>query len=356
MDTKLQQIASQFIDAPQDIAVTPLGNGLINDTYLVESRSNSIVLQRINRNVFAQPHWIMENISRLGQHIRGKAANTVHLHIPEIIPTQQGNTYYRDEEGHVWRALERIHPAESRNRIQHDEEAAQIGFALAHFHRLCADLSPQLLHDTLPGFHVTPAYLAQYRQLLAQPISNTVDDEFRSCVAFIESHQNDVDILESAKNRGELKEQLIHGDPKLSNFLFQPGYHQVVSLIDLDTVKPGLVHYDIADCLRSCCHDRESNHFDLSRCEIILQNYLAEANGYFSIKDYDYLYAAIWLIPFELGMRFFSDYLNGNRYFKISEPRQNLKRALAQFALSDSIERQKTNLQQFIYDLRNRYL
>ena len=354
MDTKLQKIAAQFAVSQNPLAIAPLGNGLINDTYLVESSSSSFVLQRINGDVFSQPHRIMENLSKLGQHIRGKTSDTVRLRIPDIILTRQGTSSYRDEENNVWRALERIHPAESRNHIQHEEEAAQIGFALAHFHRLCVDLSPSLLHDTLPGFHVTPAYLTQYQQLLAQSIRVTVDDEFRQCQAFIEAHENDVNILENAKARGELKEQLIHGDPKLNNFLFQPGSNHVVSLIDLDTVKPGLVHYDIADCLRSCCHDRESNHFNLDRCEIILKNYFQEAGEFFSTNDYDYLYAAIWLIPFELGLRFFSDYLNGNRYFKVTEPRHNLKRAQAQLALCESIEGQKNSLQQFIADLRKR--
>jgi len=353
LDTnKLQTIAAQFTASQNPFAITPLGNGLINDTYLVESLSSSFVLQRINGDVFSQPHRIMENLSKLGQHIRKKASDTVRLRIPDIILTRQGKPSYRDEENNVWRALERIYPAESRNHILHEQEAAEIGFALGHFHRLCADLSPSLLHDTLPGFHVTPNYLAQFQRLLTQPIKVAIDDEFRQCQAFIEAHENDVSILENAKSRGELKEQLIHGDPKLNNFLFQPGSNHVVSLIDLDTVKPGLIHYDIADCLRSCCHDRETNCFNLDRCEIILKNYLAEADDFFSEQDYDHLYAAIWLIPFELGLRFFSDYLNGNRYFKVTGPRHNLKRAQAQFALCDSIEKQKASLHQYINSLK----
>lgn len=354
MITKLQQVASQFSPASH-LTIQPLGNGLINDTYLVGSASSSFVLQRINSHVFPQPNQVIDNLSLLGRHIQTKPADTVRLQIPYIIPTRQETPSYQDEEGHVWRALERIHPAESRNRIQCSEEAAQIGFALAHFHRLCADLSPQRLHDTLPGFHIAPTYLAQYQQRLTQPLDAKVDDRFRQCQAFIESHEKNVDILENAKCRGELTEYVIHGDPKLDNFLFRPGSHHVVSLIDLDTVKPGLPHYDIGDCLRSCCHDRERNHFDLDRCKIILKNYLAEAGDFFSDKDYDYLYAAIWLIPFELGLRFFSDHLSGNRYFKVNKPEQNLKRALAQFALCDSIERQKIVLQRFIYELKERH-
>ena len=354
MNTKLQQIAAQFANNPHQLAISPLGNGLINDTYLVESCSSSFILQRINPHVFHQPEQVMDNLVRLGRHIRQKSPDLVQLQIPAIILSRHGKTYYQDEENQIWRALQRIHPAESRNHIRNSAEAAQIGFALGHFHRLCDDLAPTMLHDTLPGFHITPGYLVQYQQLLSQSIGVTLDDEFRHCRDFIEAHQDDAHALGNAKNRGELPERVIHGDPKLNNFLFHPESHRIVSLIDLDTVKPGLVHYDIGDCLRSCCHDKESNHFNLERCTIILQSYLQEAGEFFGASDYDYLYQAIWLIPFELGLRFFSDYLAGNRYFKISEPRQNLRRAMAQFALCEDIERQKATLQQCIAELRGR--
>lgn len=356
MNSGLRHVAAQFADGFSEFAITPLGNGLINDTYLVKGIATSFVLQRLNADVFPEPRKVLNNLAQLGQHIREKAANSVRLQIPDIIPTRLGDSLHEDENNRIWRALELIQPAESRNSIRHADEAAQIGFALAHFHRLCADLPAESLHDTLPGFHVTPGYLQQYQHLMAQPLNVTIDDSFRRCQAFIDSHRHDAYILENARNSGELKDKVIHGDPKLNNFLFKPGTHRVVSLIDLDTVKPGLLHYDIADCLRSCCHDRESNRFDLERCQIILENYLQEANDFFRANDYDYLYAAIWLIPFELGLRFFNDYLNGNRYFKVTEPRQNLNRALAQFALCDSIEQQQASLQRCIRRLKGLHL
>lgn len=353
MNTELQHIAAQFAESPHSLTIIPLGNGLINESYLIEGPSASFVLQRINGDVFPKPYLLMANISMLEQHIRQKTTSSVQLKFPRVLLTREGRSSYQDENGQFWRALERIYPAESRCHISHPEEFAQVGFALAHFHRLCADLPGSVMHDTLPGFHVTPNYLAQYHQLLAQPLTVTLDDEFEKCRNFIETRQHEVGILESAKAQGKLVDRLIHGDPKLNNFLFEPGTHRIVSLIDLDTVKPGLVHYDIADCLRSCCHDKQNNQFKFERCQIILQNYLQEAGDFFSTSDYDYLYAAIWLIPFELGLRFFNDYLNGNRYFKVSAPRQNLHRALAQFALCESIERQRPKLEDFISKLKS---
>lgn len=350
----LRQAAAQFAGDPTTFDIKPLGTGLINDTYWVGNADRAFVLQRINAHVFPRPDWVMDNLRQLSQHIRQKPATSVRLRIPAPLPTQQGDWSYQDQSGHFWRALQLIAPAESRNHISHAEEAAQIGFALAHFHHLCADLTPDGLHDTLPGFHVTPNYLQEYMALLAKPLQVVPNELFRQCQAYIEAHQDQAHVLENAKTQGVLPARVIHGDPKLSNFLFEPGQPHVISLIDLDTVKPGLLHYDIGDCLRSCCHDKQNDQFDLTRCQIILESYLQEANDFFSREDYDYLYAAIWLIPFELGLRFFNDYLDGNRYFKTVDARQNVLRAHAQFALCESIAGQRSALEQLIVDIQKR--
>jgi len=162
--------------------------------------------------------------------------------------------------------------------------------------------------------------------------------------------------LEQAKQHGLLPLRVIHGDPKLNNFLFAKHSGRVVSLIDLDTVKPGLVHYDIGDCLRSCCHVEGSDTFDPAICAAILKGYLAEAGKFFSVYDYDYLYDAIRLIPFELGLRFYTDYLEGNRYFKVTEPLQNLHRATGQFRLCASILAQESVIKSLIGQLKLNHL
>ncbi|MGR8931760.1 MAG: phosphotransferase enzyme family protein [Gammaproteobacteria bacterium] len=352
MSPKLTRVAAQFSRGPDIHSLRPLGNGLINDTYLVDDGVEPFVLQRLNPLVFPDPRQILENLATLQDHIQRQKAEKVRLRIPNIIPTSGGDSFYRDGDGFFWRAQQLIKPAESRNTVTNDEEAAQIGFALGYFHKLCADLDPAMLHDTLPGFHVTPSYLARYRKLSSPPPTTVLDAQYQFCRDFIEAHCEKVDILEDAKNIGELQERVIHGDPKLNNFLFVPGTNRIVSLIDLDTVKAGLLHYDIADCLRSCCHDKYSNGFNLNRCKIVLESYLQQTSDLFSGRDYDYLYPAIWLIPFELGLRFFTDYLSGDQYFKTNEPRQNLNRAMTQFVLCGDIERQQVALQKFIDKLR----
>jgi Ser/Thr protein kinase RdoA (MazF antagonist) len=223
---------------------------------------------------------------------------------------------------------------------------------LGHFHRLVSDLDPLLLHDTLPGFHIAPGYLKHYHQVLLTQSPRQLAPESNYCAALIANNQHLTDDLEAAKQQGLLSLRVIHGDPKLNNFLFDKDSKKIVSIIDLDTVKPGLVHYDIGDCLRSCCHILESNKFDLDICAAILRSYLSEAGAFFSEYDYQYLYAAIQLIPFELGLRFYTDYLEGNRYFKVSDPKQNLQRAADQFHLCESIMAQKSVIKALIDQLK----
>lgn len=331
-----QQFASNIID------ITPLGNGLINDTFLVSCSEFCFVLQRINAQVFPKPERIMDNLHQLNQHLAQKVSE---LQMPELLKTLSGQNFFRDDNGDVWRALSFIANSESLETLDNLDIAAQVGFALGHFHCLVSDLNPEYLHDTLPSFHIAPDYLRQYRQVLQQ---TTVFPEDSYCKNFIEQYQHFTDDLENAKLKGLLKLRVTHGDPKLNNFLFDKHSGQVISLIDLDTVKPALVHYDIGDCLRSCCHDKESGEFILQICEVILEQYLNEAGMFFSQYDYDYLYPAIRLIPFELGLRFYTDYLQGNRYFKVMEATQNCQRAIEQFKLCASIIKQEADIKQLI--------
>jgi Ser/Thr protein kinase RdoA (MazF antagonist) len=166
-------------------------------------------------------------------------------------------------------------------------------------------------------------------------------------------------VLEGAKARGLLHLRPIHGDPKVNNVLIDMATNQAVSIVDLDTVKPGLVHYDIGDCLRSCCNPLgeeagqwEAVRFEPDLCRTILDGYLSSAAAFLKEYDYDYLYDAVRLIAFELGLRFFTDYLEGNVYFKVGHAEHNLARALVQFKLTESIESREESLRTMIQDLR----
>ncbi len=349
MMNTLIPIARQFANAVTELS--PLGNGLINDTFLVTTESSHFVLQRINSKVFPAPDQIMVNLIRLSRHLKQKPGTAVKLKIPDILKTTTSHDFYQDEHGDCWRALGFITNTESLETVTNLSQAQQTGFALGHFHRLVSDLDPLLLNDTLPGFHIAPGYLSHYHQILKQAPRQLAPDSLY-CAKFIAKFQHLTEDLETAKHLGLLPLRVIHGDPKLNNFLFDQHSKKIVSIIDLDTVKPGLVHYDIGDCLRSCCHKLESNEFDLDICAAILRSYLSEAGLFFSDDDYRYLYAAIQLIPFELGLRFYTDYLEGNRYFKVTEPEQNLQRAADQFQLCESIMAQESAIKTLIEQLK----
>ncbi len=324
-------IAKQF--APFVEKLEALGNGLINDTYLVTTGQQPFVLQKINRHVFQQPELIMANLAELNRHVAGLNGSSVTLKIPELLQTQAAAYYVVDESDEYWRAWGYIANTYCLETLNNKMEAEQVGAALGKFHRLGYGMAAGRFHDTLPGFHIAPCYYNHYQQVKArtEALENAV------CRDFIERHRHIINDLEDAKDRGLLKMRVTHGDPKLNNFLFDKVTSQIVSLIDLDTVKPGLIHYDIGDCLRSCCHIESDDSFDLDICKAVLTGYVNEMGALLTRYDFNYFYSAIRLIPFELGLRFYTDYLNGNLYFKVTEPEQNLIRSLKLFRLCKNI-------------------
>jgi len=177
----------------------------------------------------------------------------------------------------------------------------------------------------------------------------------RICSDFIADHRSSADVLEAAKKEGLLAIRVIHGDPKISNILFCAETGQPVSLIDLDTVKPGLLHYDIGDFLRSACNpageetmDLEAVRFDIHRCRAGLAGYCSEAGSFLTTCDIGYIFDAIRLMTFELGLRFFTDFLAGDRYFKTTCDTHNLQRARVQFQLAESILNQEGRIHAII--------
>ncbi|MGZ8217501.1 phosphotransferase enzyme family protein [Methylomagnum sp.] len=334
--------AAEFADGVV-LRVEPLGRGLINDTYLVSDAARRFVLQRINARVFPDPPAVMANLRALSDHARRRPVDPSGWRLPDIIPTRAGGDFHRDGAGDYWRSLSFIDGTRGLDRLANEGQAEQVGRALGRFHALANGLNPGALRDTLPGFHIAPAYLARFDAIATRPRRAPDSAELRAALDFVETRRAMVGVLEDAKARDELKLRVIHGDPKLDNVLFDQSGRRAVSLIDLDTVKPGLIHYDLGDCLRSCCNRRgeqaaEAPVFDLEVCRAILWGYAAEASGFLSAADWDYLYAAIRLLPFELGLRFLTDHLAGDVYFKVDWPGQNLARARVQFGLVVSVE------------------
>jgi len=343
--------------------VQPHGHGLINDTFVVTTATGRrAILQRINRHVFPEPERIMENLRTLMNHIRrhraAGASAARELWLPEIFSAHNGKDFVTDTQNGFWRATGFIENTRTLESIMNVRQAEEVGFALGRFHALIHDLDPTQLHETLPGFHDAPAYFARFLRASAAPRRASASPVLLYCLSFVEERWSLTRMLETAKHEGKLAIRPIHGDPKLDNFLFDAKSDRVVSLIDLDTVQPGLIQYDIGDCLRSCCNpagesprDFASVRFDLDICRAILQHYISETRSFLTPDDYRYMYVAIRLIPFELGLRFLTDHLEGNRYFKTDWPEQNLHRARTQFELTASIERSEEKLRSLIAGL-----
>lgn len=363
----LRAIAQKFAHPSKITAVDPLGNGNINSTFLVtiaptDNSANRFVLQRINTQVFCQPELVIQNMATVSEHLHRLAAELPRRwETPRILSTQQGKPFWVDAAGDYWRAISFIEEAHVLETVKDIAHAKEVGYGLAMFHSLISTLPTDQLADPLPGFHITPTYLAEYERVRREndvPIDKASSEQASFCLAFVEARKEWAHVLENAKAAGHLQLRPIHGDPKVNNIMMGAS-GEAVSLIDLDTLKPGLVHYDIGDCLRSGCNrlgeeteDWERVVFDVDLARAMLQGYLSLAGGFLTEKDYDYLYDAIRLIAFELGLRFFTDYLAGDVYFKVKHPTHNLRRSLVQFKLTESIEQQADVLQDIIQGMR----
>lgn len=358
----LIHISEQFISTGIVVKVQELGDGNINQTFLVSVKGGlleNFILQKINTQVFPKPKLVMDNLQIFTNHARHKLANLElapdrFWQIPQVLLTSNQKNHYLDENNGFWRAISFVKNAKSYNTIQNQKHAREIGYGLGIFHTLISDLDVTKLADTLPGFHITPNYLKGYHQVLKNK-QRSQNSEINYCQQFIEERIDIVNVLEQAKARKFLPIRPIHGDPKINNIMIDIITQKATAVVDLDTVKPGLIHYDIGDCLRSGCNilgeetkEWETVEFDLDLAQAILQGYLSIARNFISKRELKYIYDSIRLIAFELGLRFFTDYLNNNVYFKTTYPEHNLKRALVQFKLTESIESQEKSIRNLV--------
>lgn len=365
-------VIAEAFDLPGRVqTIAPLGNGNVNDTFRVQVETAaadhgdrqgepgpSFVLQRLNTEVFPQPRLVMRNLQVLSDHVQLRSVAGQRWEVPRVIACRQTGEPWVETDGQFWRLLTFVKDAVTLDAITHAEQARQVGRGLGLFHTLISDLPADQLADTLPGFHITPGYLVAYDQTL-QSTSLPLCDRSQWCCAFIEQRRDLAPVLEQARAEGRLELRPIHGDPKVNNVMLCSRTGSAVSLVDLDTVKPGLVQYDIGDCLRSACNrrgeeagDGDEVGFDLEFCQAVLQGYLGAARACLSAADLDHIFDAARLISFELGLRFFSDHLAGDAYFRTSRPGHNLDRARVQFRLTESIEAQEAQIRAIIDALR----
>jgi Ser/Thr protein kinase RdoA (MazF antagonist) len=361
------EIANQFKINNNVINIQEYGNGNINKTYLIttdKENNKYFILQRINTDVFLKPESVMQNMCIVTEHIhkRIQSSDVTSIYnwkVPRIIQTHANQNYWIAPDKTFWRTISFIENSQCFDTIDNTDIAIEIGCALGIFHNLISDLPTKKLTDTLEGFHITPHYINHYDQVMKD---KRVDNshEINYCIKFVNKRRLLANILEDAKTKGKLPLRIMHGDPKINNIMIEKDTRKAISIIDLDTVKPGLIHYDIGDCLRSGCNPLgeeagvkwESVYFDTNNCRSILQGYISQAKSFLIKNDYKYLYDSIRLIAFELGLRFFTDYLEGNVYFHAEYPEHNLFRSLVQFKLTESIEFYEANIKNIIKDIK----
>ena len=338
----MNHIAEQFIIEGTVKEIVPLGNGLINDTYLVktsEADNDDYVLQRINHHIFTDVELLQHNIETVTRHLRSKleaeGVSDIKRRVLHFIPTAEGKTYYFDGESY-WRMSIYIANTLTVNEVT-SQSSYDCGLSFGHFEQQLTDLE-EPLGETIPDFHNMELRLSQLREAVSSNRAGrlkTVEAE----VALVESHANEMCLAEQLHRKGLLPKRICHCDTKVNNMLFDKDGN-VLCVIDLDTVMPSFVFSDFGDFLRSAANTGKEDDPDLDNIHFNMEIFAAFAKGYLEgtksfllpIEKENLPYAAT-LFPYMQAVRFLTDYINGNTYYKIQYPTHNLVRTRAQWKL-----------------------
>ena len=358
----LESIISQFVIPGTLVAAGRFGSGLINDTYLCEFMDNGearkYILQRINTAVFKKPEQVMENVEAVTTHIvrklRAAGVADPFAATPALIMSRGGGSSVLDGSGQYWRMFHFIESGAVFDTVIDVKHAYEIGRGLGAFQALVSDLPPERLHDTLPGFHDTPGYLAEFDAALGVDGKRRAD-EAGAEKEFVDRRRSLAPMLTDLIASKGLPLRVVHNDPKVNNVMIRAATGEALCMLDLDTVKPGIVHFDFGDCVRSAANpagedaeDLTAVKIDLSLFEAVAEGYLREAGSFLTRQEIALLPLSVKVITFELGVRFLADYLRGDTYFKVLHPSHNLHRARVQFKLLESVEAAEERMQEFI--------
>ena len=228
--------------------------------------------------------------------------------------------------------------------VQDNAHAYEVGRGLGRFQAMVSDLAPGRLHDTLPGFHHTPVYVAELDQAVQQDAQGRLSAA-RAEVTFAMERRTLAPLLTDIIASGRVPVRVVHNDPKVNNVMVHAATGKALCMLDLDTVKPGIVHFDFGDCVRSAANpagedapDLDKVVFDRSRYAALSRGYLSEARSFLTLAETELLPVSVKVITFELGVRFLTDFLRGDTYFRIGRPGHNLHRCRVQFRLLKSME------------------
>lgn len=361
-EKQLQEISRKFQIYGEILHAETLKIGHINETYSATYSQGGTrvryIHQKINRNVFKNPGAVMKNVMRVTMHLRKKleGQNTRHLtrRSLNVIPTRDGNSYFLDADEGVWRTFIFIEGVETFESVESPDQAFQAGRAFGDFQRLLVDLPGERLFETIPDFHNTRKRFTALEEAIDRDQHNRAK-EAKPEIDFALKHEKIVDTILSAMGRRKIPERITHNDTKFNNVMMDVLTGEAMCIVDLDTVMPGCALYDFGDMVRTTTSPTLEDEQDLSKVKMqmpmfkkLAQGYLSAASEFLTKAEKDLIAFSGKLITFEIGIRFLTDFLGGDTYFRIHRPGHNLDRCRTQFKLVDSIEKQEEAMQKFV--------
>ena len=345
MGYNLTEVVNNYFN--MDVSSDPFGEGHINDTYLAKIVPDRHVIQRINHHVFHNPEKLMENIMMVTEHLRAKIIardGNPERETLKMIKTLDGKDYYKSEDGNYFRVYMFVDDVDVYQTVEQPELFYKAARAFGRFQKDLADFPADRLFETIPNFHNTKVRFEALQQAIKKDKvgrKNRVRDE----IEFALARKKCASVVTGAIEKGEIPLRVTHNDTKLNNVLFDSKTGEGICVIDLDTVMPGSLLYDFGDAIRFGASTAAEDEKDLSKVECSLElfeaftkGFLEELGGTLTEKEVKLLAFSAKLITYECGMRFLTDYLNGDEYFKIHRPEHNLDRCRTQFKLVADME------------------
>lgn len=347
------------------VCARPFGCGHIHDTFQSVYRQGGgtrrYVHQRINTKVFPDPRSLMENIVRVTEHQQRKLLDRgvpdAGRRALQVIFTRQGSPLFQDEEGRYWRTYHNVDDADSCQIVQTAEQAHEVGRAFGRFLEQLRDLPGPPLHETIPNFHDLKLRLDAFDEAVRKDALGRAAESLRE-IEFVQNSRGLSEVLPPLIASGAVPIRITHNDTKANNVLLDLKTGEGVCVVDLDTVMSGVSMYDFGDMARTATCRASEDERNLSLVEVDLDLFEALARGFwrkagFFLTDQErrLLPFSAKLMPLTIGVRFLTDHLSGDVYFKVNRPDQNLDRCRVQFRLIDSIARNEERLHRIIEDL-----
>ncbi len=364
----LQEVSKQFQIYGDILYAEPTKIGHINETYMATYNQGGTLVryihQKINQSVFQDPLGVMDNLVRVTTHLRRRlemeGARDVTRKALTIVPARDGRSHYRSEAGDYWRTFVFVERAQTFESVQSPGQAYEAGRAFGRFQHLLVDLPGKRLVETIPHFHHTRR---RYEALLKAVEADQYNRATMAAreVEFALKREGMVDQLRKALDRGEVPERVAHNDTKFNNVMLDWETGEALCVLDLDTVMPGSVLYDFGDMVRTATSPTLEDEKDLSKVvlqpamfEALTRGYLESVAPFLTDSELSYLVFAGQLITFTIGLRFLTDYLSGDKYFRIHRPEHNLDRCRTQFRLMDCIDDQRAAMEKLVGSLWRR--